>query len=121
MEQEKGGFEMRKEIVNKSIILGLAVFMVVSLCVFAYNSPAYAGPKKTITIGLMSCISGPQAVIGNTCKYGAEQAVDYVNKEQLLGSDIQLKLIVVELKFLFTGLTRNMELQVTGSKGCTRF
>jgi ABC-type branched-subunit amino acid transport system substrate-binding protein len=81
---------------GKIAVWALAMFMVVSLCIFSYNARAYAASEKTITIGLMSCISGPQAVIGNTCKYGAEQAVDYINKEQLLGKDIQLKLIVAD-------------------------
>jgi ABC-type branched-subunit amino acid transport system substrate-binding protein len=86
----------RKNLFRKTVFLGVAVLFVVSLGIFGGNSPAYAAPKKVITIGLLSCISGPQAVIGNTCKYGAEQAVDYVNKEQLLGKDIQLKLIVAD-------------------------
>jgi ABC-type branched-subunit amino acid transport system substrate-binding protein len=87
---------MRMDIENKSIILYLALFMVFSFGTFAYDLTACAAPQKTIPIGLMSCISGPQAVIGNTCKYGAEQAVDYVNKEQLLGKNVQLKLIVAD-------------------------
>ncbi|MCG7851803.1 MAG: hypothetical protein MIO92_04700, partial [Methanosarcinaceae archaeon] len=57
---------------GKIAVLGLTVLMVASLGVFVCNSKAYAASKKNITIGLMSCISGPQAVIGNTCKYGAE-------------------------------------------------
>jgi ABC-type branched-subunit amino acid transport system substrate-binding protein len=81
---------------GKIAVLGLAVFMVVSVAVFFCNSPAYAAPKRTITIGIMSCISGPQSVIGNTYLYGAEQAVQYVNKEHLLGKDVVLKDIVID-------------------------
>lgn len=79
--------------------VGLAVFSMctaVFLGLGADQSTVWADSGKTITIGLMSCISGPQAVIGNTAKFGAEQAVDYVNKEKLLGKDIQLKLIVAD-------------------------
>lgn len=81
---------------GKIAVLVLAVFMVASLGVFFCNSQAYAAPKKTITIGIMSCISGGQAVIGNTYLFGAEQAVEYVNKKQLLGKDVVLKAIVID-------------------------
>jgi len=81
---------------GKIAVLVLAVFMVASLGAFFCNSQAYAAPKKTITIGIMSCISGAQAVIGNTYLYGAQQAVQYVNKEQLLGKDVELKAIVID-------------------------
>jgi ABC-type branched-subunit amino acid transport system substrate-binding protein len=82
--------------VGKITVLGLAVFMVMSLSLLVCNSQAYAASKKTVTIGIMSCISGAQAVIGNTYLYGAQQAVQYVNKEQLLGKDVELKAIVID-------------------------
>jgi ABC-type branched-subunit amino acid transport system substrate-binding protein len=86
----------RKNLFRKTVFLGVAVLFMVSLGIFGSNSPAYAAPKRIITIGLLSCISGPQAVIGNTCKFGAEQAIEYVNKKELLGKDIELKLIVAD-------------------------
>jgi ABC-type branched-subunit amino acid transport system substrate-binding protein len=64
--------------------------------VFGLNSQVYAASQKTITIGIMSCISGGQAVIGNKGVYGAEQAIEYVNKNQMLGKDIQLKGIIMD-------------------------
>jgi ABC-type branched-subunit amino acid transport system substrate-binding protein len=82
--------------VGKITVLGLAVFMVMSFSLLVCNSQAYAASKKTVTIGIMSCISGAQAVIGNTYLYGAQQAVQYVNKEQLLGKDVELKAIVID-------------------------
>ena len=82
--------------VGKITVLGLAVFMVMSLSLLVCNSQVYADSKKTVTIGIMSCISGAQAVIGNTYLYGAQQAVQYVNKEQLLGKDVELKAIVID-------------------------
>ncbi len=88
---------MRKRSHLRSFFLVLgAVLCMVSLGVFGGYSTAYGAPKRTITIGLLSCISGPQAVIGNTCVFGAEQALDFVNKEGLLGRDIELKLIVAD-------------------------
>jgi len=75
---------------------GYIFFMVTCFCVFAFNSQAYAASPKTITIGIMSCISGGQAVIGNTYLYGAEQAVKYVNQKKMLGKDITLKAIVMD-------------------------
>lgn len=77
-------------------LTGLIYSMVVCLGVLALNSQAYAASPKTISIGIMSCISGGQAVIGNTYLYGAEQAVKYVNEKKLLGEDITLKGIVID-------------------------
>jgi branched-chain amino acid transport system substrate-binding protein len=62
---------------------------------FVAGQGAYAASDKVITVGLMSCISGPQAVIGNTCKFGWEQAIEYINQEKMLG-DIELKQIVAD-------------------------
>jgi len=81
---------------KKVCLTGFVFCMVICLGVFAYNSQAHATPQKTITIGIMSCISGGQAVIGNTYLYGAEQAVKYVNAKHLLGKDVILKAIVMD-------------------------
>jgi len=86
----------RKKMLRKDVLLGVAFLYIISLGILSVSSPAFAAPKKIITIGIMSCISGGQAVIGNTYLYGAEQAVEYVNKEQLLGKDVALKAIIID-------------------------
>ena len=82
----------RRKKLQVSFLL-FAVFMVVSI--LFVGSYSYAASDKVITVGLVSCISGPQAVIGNTCRFGWEQAIDYINKKKMLG-DIKLKQIVVD-------------------------
>ena len=88
---------MRKkmDVFRKPDLFGLAIGVFLAFCVFLSTTPAQASSEKELTVGLMSCISGPQAVIGNTCKFGWEQAIEYINKEKMLG-DIKLKHIVAD-------------------------
>lgn len=85
----------------KSIFIRTRAYMwvlvaMVSIGMIGFSASVMAGSaEKTITVGLLSCISGPQAVIGNTCKDGWEQAVHYINKNKMLG-DIVLKQIVAD-------------------------
>ena len=81
---------------KKVCLTGFIFSLVACLGVFGLNAQTYAASPKTISIGIMSCISGGQAVIGNTYVYGAEQAVKYVNEKQMLGKDIKLKGIVID-------------------------
>ncbi|HDH45515.1 MAG TPA: ABC transporter substrate-binding protein [Thermococcus sp.] len=87
--------QRKKRGVKKFFMWGGIILLIACVEMFG-NVPAYSASKKVITIGLLSCISGPQAVIGNTCRFGAEQAVEYVNKEQLLGKNVKLKLLVAD-------------------------
>ena len=84
---------MKKIIKTRFVAISYIVFFAAFTLIVAANG--YASSGKTLTVGLISCISGPQAVIGNTCRFGWEQAIDYINKNKLLG-DIKLKQLVVD-------------------------
>ena len=86
---------MKREAFYGKGIRGLVVGICLAVGLFAAQPPAHADSGKVLTVGLMSCISGAQAVIGNTCKFGWEQGIDYINKQKMLG-DIELKQIVAD-------------------------
>jgi len=74
---------------------GLVAGISLAVGFFAGQPLGHAASDKVVTVGLLSCLTGAQAVIGNTCKYGWEQAIEYINKEKLLG-DIELKHMVLD-------------------------
>jgi branched-chain amino acid transport system substrate-binding protein len=85
----------KKGFLSKGGTVALMIFMFAAMISFVGGPWAHAASDKVITVGLMSCISGPQAVIGNTCKFGWEQAIEYINQKKMLG-DIELKQIVAD-------------------------
>jgi ABC-type branched-subunit amino acid transport system substrate-binding protein len=85
---------MESKAFYKKGIWGVYVgIMTLVFCFFAIHSPVQG---KDLTIGYLSGISGAQAHICNLNRFGTEQAVEYVNKNQLLGKDISLKLLVAD-------------------------
>jgi len=86
---------MKRDVFCRSGLLGLVVGICLAVGFFVGQPLGHAESKKVVTVGLISCLSGAQAVIGNTCKFGWEQGIEYINKQKMLG-DIELKQLVVD-------------------------
>jgi len=86
---------MKKNHAGRISFVGLVVGISLTLCLFAPLPHGHAQSEKVLTVGLLSCLTGAQAVIGNTCKFGWEQGIEYINKKKMLG-DIELKQIVAD-------------------------
>jgi ABC-type branched-subunit amino acid transport system substrate-binding protein len=92
---ERGGQLMKRHVFCRIGLMGLVAGISLATGLLAGQPMAHADSNKVLTVGLMSCVSGPQAVIGNTCKFGWEQGIDYINQKKMLG-DIILKQIVAD-------------------------
>jgi ABC-type branched-subunit amino acid transport system substrate-binding protein len=78
---------------KRSLRWGALLVVGLGVCLIFTGFSAHA---KEITVGYLSGISGAQAHICNLNRYGTEKAVEYVNKNQLAGKDITIKLLVAD-------------------------